>query len=49
MSDEDIHVMPDNGKHECSPKCFCNPVCTYTDAVTGLSVWVHKSDEEMFQ
>jgi len=45
----DIHTMPDDGKHECSHKCFCWPTINYIDEVTGKRVWLHKSDEEMNQ
>lgn len=45
----DIHTMPDNDKHECSKDCFCEPVKIYTDEITGKSVWMHKSDEELQQ
>jgi hypothetical protein len=47
--DQDIHVMPDNDKHECSAKCWCVPVLNYEDEFTGKKVWVHKSEEEMCQ
>lgn len=45
----DIHVVPDNGKHEDSPDCFCKPELHYQDEFTGRKVWSHKSDEEMNQ
>lgn len=46
---DDIHVMPDDDKHDCSPRCFCEPKLDYQDEVTGKRVWVHKSFEEMNQ
>lgn len=46
---DDIHTMPDNGKHTDSIKCFCNPELNYQDEFTGKRVWLHKSDEEMMQ
>lgn len=48
-SDKDIHVMPNDGRHDDSPSCFCEPTKTYQDEFTGKSVWVHKSQEEMLQ
>lgn len=47
--DSDIHVMPDNGAHESSLKCFCEPNLDYQDEFTGKRVWVHKSPEELCQ
>lgn len=47
--DKDLHVMPDDDKHECSEKCFCHPEVTYVDEVTKKKVWVHKGDEELNQ
>lgn len=44
---EDIHVMPDDDKHECSEECFCDPRKDYVDA--GKTVWVHKGPEELQQ
>ncbi len=41
MTDKDIHVMPDDGKHECSKDCFCLPRLDYVDTETGKRVWVH--------
>lgn len=50
MSEEqDVHVMPDDGRHECSPKCFCEPALNYQDEFTGKKVWVHKGPEELTQ
>lgn len=48
-SDGDIHVMPNNGKHKDHRRCFCEPVLNYQDELTGKRVWVHKSEEELFQ
>lgn len=38
---EDIHTMPDDGKHECSDKCFCGPQIYYVDDNTGIKCWLH--------
>lgn len=46
---KDLHVMPNDDKHSCSAKCFCAPEKTYTDEITGKSVWVHKGPEELNQ
>lgn len=46
---DDIHTMPNNGKHACSVSCFCNPTLKYQDEHTCKRVWVHKSDEELNQ
>lgn len=43
----DLHVMPDDDKHECSKLCFCRPSLSYRDDETGKEVWVHKSHEEL--
>ena len=45
----DVHTMPDNGKHECSSQCFCNPIVLYHDCITDKKVWLHKSEEELNQ
>lgn len=45
----DIHVMPDDGKHICSFKCFCVPDLHYQDEFTGKRVWAHKGEEELCQ
>lgn len=46
---KDLHVMPNDNKHDCSAKCFCEPVVSYEDEITKKRVYVHKSDEEMNQ
>lgn len=48
-SDRDIHVMPNDGKHEDSDECFCEPRLDFADELTGKRVWVHKSPEELHQ
>lgn len=37
------HIEDDNGL------CWCNPTLSYVDEITGIKVWVHKSEEEMKQ
>lgn len=49
QQNQDLHVMPNNDKHECSSKCYCGPEKSYTDEVTKRSVWLHKSYEELSQ
>lgn len=46
---KDIHVMPNDDKHDCSSKCFCEPTLNYEDELTGKRVYVHKSEEELCQ
>lgn len=36
-------------EHIESPDCWCSPTLYYEDEFTGVQVWVHKSDEELFQ
>lgn len=45
MSEEDIHTMPNDDKHICSPKCWCEPTVSYQDEETGVKVWLHKGYE----
>lgn len=45
----DLHVMPNDDKHECSEKCFCGPTVSYADEVTGRKVFLHKGPEELMQ
>ena len=47
QEDKDLHVMPDDDKHESSSKCFCEPTCSYRDEITGKGVWLHKGPEEL--
>lgn len=48
MSDE-LHVMPNDGKHQESRDCFCEPKLDHVDEETGREVWLHKSPEELCQ
>jgi hypothetical protein len=42
-NEDDVHVMPTFGpEHACSAQCWCAPELDYTDADTGVSVWVHR-------
>lgn len=41
--------MPDDDRHECSPKCFCIPRLDYVDEITHVKVWIHKGPEELCQ
>lgn len=47
--DLDIHVMPDDGKHDCSLQCFCEPRIDYHDEETDKRTVVHKGPEELRQ
>lgn len=40
---DDVHCMPDNGMHECSKNCWCEPELNadYTDE-GGRKLWVHR-------
>lgn len=38
----DWHVMPNDGKHESNPRCWCQPDVEHRDPVTGTVVWMHK-------
>lgn len=40
---EDVHCMPDDGKHECSKKCWCQPELNadFRDE-DGRRLWVHR-------
>jgi len=38
---EDVHVMPLEREHECSPDCWCEPEVDYV-ADNGCQVWLHK-------
>lgn len=40
-SDGDVHVMPNDGRHSCSPGCWCDPEVDYV-ADNGNKVWLHK-------
>ena len=43
----DIHTVPCWGlPHAESSKCWCEPVCTYSDPETGRSCWLHKSPDD---
>lgn len=46
---KDLHVMPNDDRHDCSRDCFCSPAISYKDEITGKCVWIHKSDEELNQ
>lgn len=41
---DDIHVVPNNGRHEESANCFCCPVLIYKDEFTAVSVWSHNDE-----
>ena len=40
---KDIHYMPDDGKHECSKNCWCQPELNenFKDE-DGRRLWVHR-------
>lgn len=37
----DVHVMPMDREHSCSPGCWCEPEVDYV-ASNGNKVWLHK-------
>lgn len=39
--EDDVHVMPNDGKHECSSGCWCEPE-VYFVADNGNQAWLHK-------
>ncbi len=39
--DEDVHVMPTYGGHECSERCWCEPELD-SKTEDGARVWVHR-------
>lgn len=47
--DDDIHTVPNNGKHIDSLNCWCEPELYYQDEMTGIRCFSHKSDEETKQ
>lgn len=40
---EDVHTMPNDGKHECSKNCWCEPELKEDFRETGgKRLWLHK-------
>ena len=48
-NNHDIHCMPNDGKHDCSKDCFCEPRLDYVNPVTGVCLYIHKGPEELCQ
>jgi hypothetical protein len=44
---DDIHVMLQGSKCECSVDCFCEPEFTHDDEETGRRIFTHKSFEQL--